>query len=140
MPHLKPQPSPNATLPAPGVYAARIDEARLDVSKASGADMLVMNLSLLPNNGRVRAYLPFSARTRVVCERFCKSCGLIIPANGAEIFIEPNQVLGRFVYVEISHYEWRGKLNCKVLKYLSRKQALAANGALDETGVRGQPP
>jgi hypothetical protein len=133
-------PSQNATLPAPGVYAARIDEARLDVSKSSGADMLVLRLKLLPDAGELRSYLPFSVRTRVVLERFCKSAGLIIPPDGSEIFIEPNQVLGRFICVEIAHYEWRGKLCAKVIKYLSRKQALAANPDLNETGVRGQAP
>jgi hypothetical protein len=133
-------PSQNATLPAPGLYAARIDGARLDVSKASGSDMLVMRLKLLPDAGEVRAYLPFSARTRVVLERFCKSCGLIFPADGSEIFIEPNQVLGRFVYTEVGHYEWKGRLHAKAVRYLSRRQALAVNPDLDETGVRGQTP
>jgi hypothetical protein len=139
MPNLRPHPQPEQ-LPAPGVFAARIDDARLDVSKSSGADMLAMTITLLPSAGQVRAYLPFSARTRVVCERFCKSAGLIFPADGSEIFVEPNQVMGRFLYVEVGHYEWRGKLCAKVVKYLNRKQALAANPDLDEACVRGQAP
>jgi hypothetical protein len=131
--------SNNTLLPA-GVYMLQVVDCTETVSK-KGSCMFKLKLTTIPHDRHVYDYLVFSPNTFWVISDFCRSSGLELPPEEADIDIYPNHCLLRVCYAELFHELDDGKTRLKVKRYLSRKDAIDINSGLARLNVPvGTPP
>jgi len=123
---------------APGAYAARIVKAREKTSEA-GNQMLLMTARLSTG-----AEIPFvvtfapSQKSAKLVAYFARSLDLIIPEGEAvEIELLPQDVLNRAFYPQI---ELDDEGQAKIVRFLSRQEAVAINPKIAEIRLRPQSP
>ena len=132
--------STNNLLPA-GVYMLKVSDCTETVS-TNGSDMFKLKLATIPHDRHVYDYLVFNPNSFWVIADFCRSSGLELPDDEADIDIYPNDCLLRVCYAELVHELGRdGKTRLSVERYLSRNEAIAINPALVRVNVpTGTPP
>jgi hypothetical protein len=125
---------------SPGVYVAKIITAKEKISE-NGNDMLVMKL-MIPDGRSIGSVLTFVPAAQPVINAFCDSAELRKPAE-ADIAVDLRAAdcLNRYVYVTIS-VETDGQTGAqpKVIRFLTREEALAINPELAKVQLREQAP
>jgi hypothetical protein len=121
---------------APGVHIANIVVAKEKISEA-GNDMLILKL-MLPDSRTIGSVLTFVPAAQPVINAFCDSANLRKPAE-ADVAVDLNSshVLGRYVYITVS-VETDTGAQPKVIRHLTRAEALAINPRLAEVALREQ--
>jgi hypothetical protein len=122
----------------PGAYFARIVRARERISE-TGNSMLLLTAQLSTG-----AELPFvvtfaqSQRSAKLVAYFARSLDLIIPdGEGVEAEILPQDVLDRAFYPQI---ELDDEGQAKIVRFLSRQEAVAINADIEKIRLRPQVP
>jgi hypothetical protein len=131
----------NNNLPPAGVYMLKVIDCTETVS-TNGSDMFKLKHTTIPHDRYVYDYLVFHPKAAWVIADFCRSSGLELPSQEADIDIFPNDCLLRVCYAELVHEVGRdGKTRLSVERYLSRDEAIAINPALVRVNVpSGTPP
>jgi hypothetical protein len=131
-------PSPPPILP--GTYIAKVISASERVSEA-GNDMIVMRL-LLPDGRALPCCLTFVPQARPVLNAFCDSAGLTKPSDpDVEVQLTAEICKGRYLYITVStEVESSGDPTPRIVRFLTRDQALILNPALAKTVLQPQEP
>jgi hypothetical protein len=107
----------------------------------NGSDMFKLKLATIPHDRHVYDYLVFTPNSSWVIADFCRSSGLELPSQEADIDIYPNDCLLRVCYGELVHELGRdGKTRLSVERYLSRNEAITINPALVRVNVPAGTP
>jgi hypothetical protein len=115
----------------PGVYLAKITAAKDRVS-ANGNPMLVMRLSL-PGKVEIPCVITFVEAARRLVNAFCDSAQLIKPDSpDVEVELCAKHCAGRWIYVVVSADPNDGESLPKVVRFLTREQAISRNPSLAE--------
>jgi hypothetical protein len=122
--------------PASGVHVAKIIKAREKVSEA-GNSMLVMQAQF-PGGEQLGFVITFVPKAAPLVGYFCRSAGLGLPKEtGVDVEIFPADVLGRYFYPAI---EIDADGVPKIVRFLSRAEALAANPEIARIQIQPQLP
>jgi hypothetical protein len=132
--------SPRQPPIGPGTYIVKIVKAREKVSE-KGNDVILMTLAL-PDSRTITAAITFVDSAKPVINAFVSSCGLTAPSEpGISVDLPANILVGRFCYITVStETDDLGGVYSKVVRYLSRQEALAVNPDLAKIQLREQPP
>jgi hypothetical protein len=122
--------------PLPGVYIAKIVKATERVSEA-GNSMIVMVFEL-PDRRRLPCVLTFVEQACRPIDAFCSSAELIRPsASDIEVELRADHCLNRYVYFKLEHDADGAP---KIVRFIDRAAALAANPRLAEIALQPQAP
>jgi hypothetical protein len=111
---------------------------RFHYSYSNGEDLLSEGAYML----RVlEAVLVFHPKSAWVIQDFCRSSGLELPAQEADINLNPEDCLRRICYAELVHERGRdGRTRLAVERYLTRKEALERNPGLAKVKAPADAP
>jgi hypothetical protein len=132
--------SPRQPPIGPGIYVAKIIRAKEKLSQ-KGDEMIALTLAL-PDSRTIAASLTFVDSVKPVINAFVSSCGLTLPSEpGIRVELPANILVGRYCYITVNtETDDQGGVYSKVVRYLTREEALAVNPGLGKVMLREQPP
>lgn len=131
---LAPEPPPVQ----PGTYLVRVIAAKDRVS-SNNNDMIVMRLAL-PDGSELPCTITFTESARKLINAFCASAELVIPDSpDIEIELTATQILHRWLYVTVGIDPHDDDALPRVVRFLTRSQAILRNPALEQTVVNQVP-
>lgn len=132
--------STGADLLPEGAYMLRILEA-IEQESSKGSDMIKLKLTTVPQNKYIWDYLVFHPKSAWVIQAFCRSSGLELPINEADVDLNPKDCLSRICYAELVHERGQdGRTRLVVERYLTRQEALKINPALQKVPLPDDAP
>jgi hypothetical protein len=131
----------NHNPPPDGVHLFKVTKVVERVSERTGFPLLVMTLET-PDARRITSVLTFCEQAKGVITAVCRSAGLILPDDpDADVQLEAHHLEGRYIYATVisSPGDLLSDPEPRVVRFLSREQAIQKNPAIAEVPLRILP-
>jgi hypothetical protein len=130
MPTFRSSNSSGSGLLPPNAYILQCINCTETVS-SKGSQMFKLQLTTIgtvPNDRWVYDFLVFHPNSDWVIQDFCRSAGLEVPIQEADIGLKPDDCILRVCYAKLVHERGRdGKTRLAVERYITRQEAIKLN-------------